>query len=46
VPDGAGGWSMSDFMATAANISSFGEDVNGELYVVDQGGSVLQLAAP
>jgi len=32
-------------LATAAHISSFGEDAAGELYVVDHGGAIHRLAA-
>jgi hypothetical protein len=32
-------------METDHTISSFGEDESGELYLVDHGGSVLQLTA-
>jgi glucose/arabinose dehydrogenase len=38
-----GTWERSVFMNTDFNISSFGEDVNGELYVVDHGGEVYRL---
>jgi glucose/arabinose dehydrogenase len=38
-------WQMNNRLGSGARISSFGEDVNGELYVIDHGGSVYQLAA-
>ena len=33
----------NDILATASSPTSFGEDNNGELYVVTQGGTILQL---
>jgi glucose/arabinose dehydrogenase len=36
-------WDREMFMRTGVQISSFGEDAAGELYVVDHGGSVLKL---
>jgi glucose/arabinose dehydrogenase len=44
-PDGAGGYAMAQVMDTDHNISSFGEDAEGELYVVDHGGQVLKVVA-
>jgi glucose/arabinose dehydrogenase len=38
-----GTWERNVFMNTAFTISSFGEDVNGELYVVDHAGAVYRL---
>jgi glucose/arabinose dehydrogenase len=38
-------WQMTKRLESGLNISSFGEDVNGELYVIDHGGAVYQLAA-
>jgi glucose/arabinose dehydrogenase len=32
-PDGSGGWKTNEFLDTALNISTFGEDEAGELYV-------------
>lgn len=43
--DANGVWQTSIFMDTDYSISSFGEDNAGELYLVNQGGSVLKLAA-
>ncbi|MBI5291449.1 MAG: PQQ-dependent sugar dehydrogenase [Chloroflexi bacterium] len=43
VPDGAGGWQRAVFMETGYNISSFGEDASGELYVIDHNGAVYKL---
>jgi glucose/arabinose dehydrogenase len=40
-----GAWERALFMSTGLNISSFGEDEAGELYVVDHGGAVYQLTA-
>lgn len=39
-----GEWVRSEFMRTGFRLSSFGEDVDGELYVVDHGGAVYRLA--
>jgi len=44
VPNESGGWDSNLFMQTGLNISSFGEDGEGELYVVDHGGAVYKLA--
>ncbi len=38
-------WQMTKRLESGTLITSFGEDVNGELYVVDQHGVVNQLAA-
>jgi glucose/arabinose dehydrogenase len=38
-------WQMTRRLESGVRISSFGEDVNGELYVVDHGGAIYQLAA-
>jgi glucose/arabinose dehydrogenase len=43
--DEAGNWQTSAFMETGRQISSFGEDDSGELYLVDYGGSILNLQA-
>jgi glucose/arabinose dehydrogenase len=40
-----GTWTRSTLLSTGRNISSFGQDTAGELYVVDYSGSVLKLAA-
>ncbi|MBI3242776.1 MAG: PQQ-dependent sugar dehydrogenase [Chloroflexi bacterium] len=42
-PQADGAWERNVFMNTDFTISSFGEDVNGELYVVDHGGAVYRL---
>jgi len=41
--ESAGTWSSSVWMDTALNISSFGEDEAGELYVVNLGGSLWRI---
>ena len=42
----AGGqWQMTKRLASGLNISSFGEDLAGELYVIDHNGAVYQLTA-
>ncbi|NWF68666.1 MAG: PQQ-dependent sugar dehydrogenase [Chloroflexi bacterium] len=43
--DSSGLWQNNIFIDTQYNVSSFGEDENGELYLVDYGGRVLQLQA-
>ncbi len=39
-----GKWQNDLFLRTRFRMSSFGEDVNGELYLVDHGGAVYKLA--
>jgi len=41
--NGAGEWQNETLFSTAANISSFGEDEAGELYVLDHGGAIYKL---
>jgi glucose/arabinose dehydrogenase len=41
----SGDYTLTKVMETSHNISSFGEDEAGELYVVDHGGSILNLVA-
>lgn len=41
----ASGTEYSKFMETGFSISSFGEDAEGELYVVDHGGAIYRLVA-
>ncbi len=36
-------WQRTVFMETGYNISSFGEDASGELYVIDHNGAVYAL---
>jgi glucose/arabinose dehydrogenase len=43
--DGQGGWDMRRVLDTTHNITSFGEDEAGELYVVAHGGDVLKVVA-
>ncbi len=43
LPDGAGGWQSSELFSTGLNISSFGEDVFGELYMVSHNGTLYRL---
>jgi glucose/arabinose dehydrogenase len=45
VPDNHGRWSEQVLVESDLNISSFGEDAAGNLYVVDLSGSVYRLAA-
>lgn len=41
----SGTWERTELAATGKNISSFGRDENGELYVVDYSGAVWRLVA-
>ncbi|MFN8597657.1 MAG: PQQ-dependent sugar dehydrogenase [Anaerolineae bacterium] len=43
--DDAGQWQMQVALNADVRISSFGEDVNGELYVIDHSGAVYQIGA-
>jgi glucose/arabinose dehydrogenase len=43
--DASGAWQTNPFMDTDFTITSFGEDESGELYVINQGGSILKLTA-
>jgi glucose/arabinose dehydrogenase len=40
LPSGGGTWTTTEVLDTTLNISSFGEDDKGELYVVHLGGSI------
>jgi glucose/arabinose dehydrogenase len=40
-----GTWTRSQLLSTQRNISSFGQDAAGELYVVDYSGNVLKLVS-
>jgi glucose/arabinose dehydrogenase len=40
--DASGAWQSTGFMETERSVSSFGEDEQGELYLVDYSGSVLR----
>jgi glucose/arabinose dehydrogenase len=44
-PAGGGAWRATELLRSALNISSFGEDEAGELYVVHHGGSILRLGS-
>ncbi|MEJ2190167.1 MAG: hypothetical protein P8Y93_12295, partial [Acidobacteriota bacterium] len=39
-------WMAEEWANTALNISSFGEDEGGELYVVDLNGSLYRFVSP
>jgi hypothetical protein len=43
--DAAGEWVASDPLETGLNISSFGEDAAGELYLTDLGGRIFRVTA-
>lgn len=46
-PARAGGqWSTTELMQAGFRISAFGEDEQGELYVIDHGGAVHRMALP
>ncbi len=38
-------WTRADLLSTNRTITTFGQDASGELYVVDQSGSVLKLVS-
>jgi len=39
----SGGWTMTELLQTGLSISSFGEDEEGEVYIVDYNGSIYRL---
>lgn len=39
----SGSWTMTELLQTGLSISSFGEDQEGELYIVDYNGSIYRL---
>ncbi|HEV8340252.1 MAG TPA: PQQ-dependent sugar dehydrogenase [bacterium] len=41
----AGRWTMNTLLDSGLRVSSFGEDQDGELYVVDHGGAVYRIVA-
>ncbi len=41
-----GSWSAIQWMDTAINISTFGEDKNGNIYLADLGGAVYRIVTP
>lgn len=43
---GDGGWRASQLLDTDYQITSFGEDEAGEVYVADHGGKILRLVSP
>ena len=43
LPDADGDWKAQLLFETSLNISSFGEDVFGELYMIAHNGTVYQL---
>lgn len=43
LPDGQGGWRNKLLFETNQNISSFGEDQNGELYLISHHGALFRL---
>jgi glucose/arabinose dehydrogenase len=45
LPSGDGTFSSSQLFSTGLNISSFGEDVFGEIYLVDYNGSIYKLTS-
>jgi uncharacterized protein (TIGR03437 family) len=40
-----GQWRHEELLATGLNVSSFGEDASGELYLVNYGGTVLRIVS-
>lgn len=45
LPDGDGDWKVNVLFESGLNISSFGEDVFGELYMISHNGTLYQLSA-
>ena len=41
-----GTWTRTQLAATGRSVSSFGQDLSGEQYVLDYGGSVLRIVTP
>ena len=46
VQDGGGDWTSTNILDTTYNISGWGEDLAGEIYVVSHGGSVYKVTRP
>lgn len=46
IPDGHGGWATELWLDSDFPISSFGEDEDGEAYLVSLGGTVYRFASP
>jgi glucose/arabinose dehydrogenase len=44
-PDGTGGWATAELLDSDLQITSFGEDEAGEIYVANGGGAVYRLEA-
>jgi hypothetical protein len=42
----SGPWSRSTFLTSGQNVTAFGEDQAGEVYLVGQGGTIFRLADP
>jgi len=43
--EASGRWTMSTLLESGLRVSSFGEDQDGELYVVDHGGAIYRIVA-
>ena len=43
-PDGEGGWTNAEVLKGGISLSSFAEDEEGELYLLDMGGKLMRLA--
>lgn len=41
-----GSWSSTEWMDSAINISTFGEDKNGNIYLADLGGAIYRIKTP
>jgi hypothetical protein len=41
--DAAGSWQNQALFQTGANLTSFGEDESGEIYLVERGGTISRL---
>jgi hypothetical protein len=45
LPSGDGEWTVNPLFESGVNISSFGEDVFGELYMISHNGSLYRLSS-
>lgn len=45
IPTGNGSWTATDFVETGFSPSSFAQDSNGELYLIDLSGGIYQIVA-
>jgi hypothetical protein len=43
---GQDNWQVFELLSGVGRISSFGEDANGELYIVDHAGKIFKITVP